>query len=111
MGTLQYAIRTANNSPADAVVIVFNIPGLGPHVIYLNNYLPALTKPITIDGSTQPGYNYNNGPSIIIDGTNVPIYSHCFNFTSYADSGKVIGIHIRNFWASNGVMVFTGNIQ
>jgi len=110
VGTLQYAIRTANNSPADAVVIVFNIPGLGPHVIYLNNYLPALTKPITIDGSTQPGYNYNNGPSIIIDGTNVPIYSHCFNFTSYADSGKVIGIHIRNFWASNGVMVFTGNI-
>ena len=37
VGTLQYAIRTANNSPADAVVIVFNIPGLGPHVIYLNN--------------------------------------------------------------------------
>ena len=110
LGTLQWAIRKANDSPAYSVVIVINIPGLGPHVIYLYNYLPMLMKPITIDGSTQPGYNYSNGPSIIIDGTNIPIYNNCFNFSSYADSSSVTGIHIRNFWASNGVIVFTGNI-
>ncbi|OFX31098.1 MAG: hypothetical protein A2X08_18115 [Bacteroidetes bacterium GWA2_32_17] len=107
LGTLQWAIRKRNDSPADSVVIVFNIPGLGPHVIYLYNYLPALTKPITIDGSTQPGYNYNNGPSIIIDGTYIPYNSACFNIS--ANSSVIKGLLIRNFYLSTGIYIWGSN--
>ena len=108
-GTLQWAIRKTNDAPPPSA-IYFNIAGTGQNTINLNFTLPAVNKQVAIDGTTQPGYNYSNGPSIIIDGTNIPIYNHCFNFSSYDDSSSVIGIHIRNFWASNGIMVFTGNI-
>ena len=106
LGTLQWAIRKRNDSPADSVVIVFNIPGLGPHVIYLYNYLPMLMKPITIDGSTQPGYNYSNGPSIIIDGTYIPYNSACFNTSGSSGRYVIKGLLIRNFYLSTGIYIW-----
>ncbi|PIP54020.1 MAG: hypothetical protein COX07_07520, partial [Bacteroidetes bacterium CG23_combo_of_CG06-09_8_20_14_all_32_9] len=108
LGTLQWAIRKANDSP-DSSVIVINIPGLGPHVIYLNYYLPALTKPITIDGSTQPGYNYNNGPSIIIDGSYIPYNSACFNTSGSSERYVIKGLLIRNFYLSTGIYIWGPN--
>jgi parallel beta-helix repeat protein len=36
--------------------IVFQIPGAGVHTIVLLAALPAITDPVVIDGSTQPGY-------------------------------------------------------
>ncbi len=36
-------------------IIVFNIPGDGPHTISPHSQLPAISAPLVIDGTTQPG--------------------------------------------------------
>ncbi|HYX19802.1 MAG TPA: S-layer homology domain-containing protein [Thermoanaerobaculia bacterium] len=55
-GSLRQAILDAN-AGAGSDTIVFNISGGGPYVITpLAPGLPAVLKPTTIDGTTQPGY-------------------------------------------------------
>src|SRR5439155_1266072 len=54
-GSLQFAILDANETPG-ADLISFNIPGAGPFTISLINTLPTITDPVTIDGTTQPGF-------------------------------------------------------
>lgn len=51
-GSLAQAIADANATAA-ADTIQFNVPGGGTAVI--TGVLPAITQPLTIDGSTQPG--------------------------------------------------------
>ncbi|HZY84043.1 MAG TPA: PKD domain-containing protein, partial [Gemmataceae bacterium] len=54
-GSLRQAVLDANASPgADAVR--FSIPGAGAHTVSLLTPLPAVTDPLTIDGSSQPGF-------------------------------------------------------
>ncbi|MBI4649013.1 MAG: right-handed parallel beta-helix repeat-containing protein [Bacteroidia bacterium] len=65
-GTLQWAIRKANDSPGPCI-IVFNIAGTGPYVIFLNQELPPFHNQITLDGTTQTGY-LTGAPAIIIHG-------------------------------------------
>ena len=36
-------------------IIVFDIPGAGPHTISPHSQLPAISAPVVIDGTTQPG--------------------------------------------------------
>jgi hypothetical protein len=52
--TLFDAISEANANPG-ADLITFNIPGPGPHVICQNISL-FVSDPVTIDGTSQPGY-------------------------------------------------------
>lgn len=56
--SLREAIQRANASPGDDA-IAFRIPGGGPHTISLLSELPAITRPVTIDGYTQPGASEN----------------------------------------------------
>ena len=54
--TLRAAIAEANDTPgADA--IGFDIPGTGVRTIAPASALPAVTDPVTIDGTTQPGFS------------------------------------------------------
>ena len=54
-GSLRKAISDANGSPG-ADLINFNIPGAGTKTISPLSQLPALTGPVTLDGTTQnPG--------------------------------------------------------
>src|SRR5512144_424980 len=53
-GSLRQAINDANANPGSS--IAFNIPGGGVHTIAGPTALPWLTVPVTIDGTTQPGY-------------------------------------------------------
>ncbi len=46
----------ARNSPAVTSIIGFNLDA-GQTVILLNSSLPDVIKPVTIDGTTQPGYD------------------------------------------------------
>jgi hypothetical protein len=64
-GSLRAAI-TAANADDIADTIVFNIPGTGIHTISVLTELPAVTKRVTIDGASQPGYA--GTPLIRIDG-------------------------------------------
>jgi parallel beta-helix repeat protein len=65
-GTLRDAITLAN-ARAGADVIQFQI-GSGPQTIHLFTALPTVTSPLTLDGSTQPGFG--GAPIIELDGAN-----------------------------------------
>lgn len=54
-GSLRQAITDSNNYNAPNT-IGFNIPGSGVKTISLQTSLPGVTHPLTIDGTTQPGY-------------------------------------------------------
>ncbi len=57
-GSLREAIAMANAN-AGPDWIVFDIPGPGPHTIEPLMPLPEITDPVTIDGTTQPGFQGN----------------------------------------------------
>jgi parallel beta-helix repeat protein len=68
-GSLRQAINLSNaNSSAAANTIDFKIPGGGIQTIALTSALPAITHPVTIDGTTQPGSGA--APRIVLSGTN-----------------------------------------
>jgi hypothetical protein len=54
-GSLQFAILDANETPG-ADLITFNIPGPGPFIINVTAALPAITDPVILDATTQPGF-------------------------------------------------------
>lgn len=68
-GSLRQAIVTSNlNLGPSANVITFNIPG-STRKITLLSPLPALTSPVTIDGTTQPGFVLDASSSYVdLDG-------------------------------------------
>jgi hypothetical protein len=47
-------------------VIQFNIPGTGVHTIAPNTPLPNVTRPLTINGASEPGYT--TSPLIQVNG-------------------------------------------
>ena len=55
-GSLRQAILTANANGPSHDTIAFNLPG-GPVTIALQSALPAITQPLTINGTTQPGFS------------------------------------------------------
>src|SRR5262245_26875764 len=54
-GSLRAAIVAANATD-EPDTIAFDIPGGSPHVIVAATALPALTKPVVIDGRSEPGF-------------------------------------------------------
>jgi parallel beta-helix repeat protein len=71
--SLRDAIAQVNAGKAS--IIAFNIPGSGAHTITVGSPLPTITVPVTIDGTTQPGYGGNplialtrSGKSVAGDG-------------------------------------------
>lgn len=54
-GSLRQAILDANAAPG-ADIIAFAIPATGAVQIGIRSALPAVTEPLTIDGTTQPGW-------------------------------------------------------
>ncbi len=94
--TLREAINTANAN-AGADTIGFNIPGAGVHTIMPSSALPTITDPVTIDGTTEPGYSGtplialngiqagNNASGLFITSGNSTVKGLTFNFFSFAD--------------------------
>ena len=68
--SLRWAIDQANlDAPGITAQIDFQIPGNAPWMIPLASPLPAINVPVTIDGTTQPGYL--STPVIEIDGSHL----------------------------------------
>lgn len=55
-GSLRQAIINAN-ATASLDTIIFDIPGAGVRTITPASQLPEITKPLIIDGTSQPGYS------------------------------------------------------
>src|SRR6056297_2497514 len=71
-GSLRQAMTLSEFSPQPAI-IQFNIPGDLPHTISPESPLPTLVKPVTINGTSQPGYfdgTFEPTPVIEISGLN-----------------------------------------
>ncbi|HEX8187619.1 MAG TPA: carboxypeptidase regulatory-like domain-containing protein [Pyrinomonadaceae bacterium] len=54
--SLREAILTSNSTPGQLEIIAFNVGGGGAQTIGPASALPAITSPVNIDGTTQPGF-------------------------------------------------------
>jgi PKD repeat protein len=99
IGSLRAAITCANTVP-DAQEIKFNIPGNGPHIIYVGSStgqpLPDLTDDGTVlDGSTQSGFL--DDPLIVLDGSQT-FWNGPYNALHVlGDYCEIYGLTIRYF--------------
>lgn len=101
-GSLKQAILDAN-AAAGPDEIVFNIPGDGPHIIAptFQEFLPAITDRVTINGYSQPGAQPNTGTTannavikIQIDGVEA---SANHGLTLRASGNVIRGLSITRF--------------
>src|ERR1051326_1235907 len=103
LGTLRQAILDANaDASPDAVTIAFNIPGAGVQTIAPLSPLPGITRPVVVDGYTQPGSSLNTLPAgddavllIQLSGTNFS--GDGLSLTGGSDGSLVRGLAISGF--------------
>jgi len=111
-GSLRQSLLDANANPG-ADMIVFNIPGSGVRTIGPASALPTITDPVTIDGTSQPGFA--GSPIIELNGVNAGFMANGLNIT--AGSSTVRGLVINRFignarglvLSTNGNNVIEGN--
>lgn len=101
-GSLRQAILDTNaNLGADR--ILFDIPGAGPHVIQPLSPLAAMNGPVTIDGTSQPGYA--GTPLVVIDGS---LAAPTDGLVLAGGTSVVRGLTIGN-WGIAGIFVALGD--
>ena len=91
-GTLRQALLDSNTNP-NPDIIIFNISGGGVKTITPASALPLIQYPVTIDGTTQPGYAVSS-LAIELIGTAVP-GANGLEFTG--GSNVVRGLAINRF--------------
>ncbi len=113
-GSLRSAINCANDSPGPNT-IKFNIPGAGPHIIYVGTSgvlpLPTVLDAYTvIDGTSQPGFGTGGSsePFIILDGSLPPWNNPINALLIRGDYCDVYGLEVRNF-PDDGIDVTDAN--
>lgn len=105
-GSLRAAIECVLGDPQRDHVF-FDIPGNGPHTIFLQTKLPNITLPgIVIDGTSQPG-NFPMDGKIIVDGSNLTVATN--NGLLFLDDDcEIYGLVLRNF-PDDGIQVDGGD--
>jgi len=106
--TLRAAIEEANADGAEST-IWFNIRGKGVRTITPGSALPTITQPVTIDGTTQPGYA--GAPIIELNGASAGANAAGLYVTGGLSTvqGLVINRFADGF--SNGVLLASsGNV-
>ncbi len=98
--SLRYAITQSNLTPGSND-IKFAIPGTGVHTISLTGALPSIMVPVTIDGTTQPGFA--DTPIIELDGSGAG--ANADGLTLSVPDITVRGLVINRF-SHSGVFVF-----
>ena len=99
-GTLRQVIESLDGSTDPANTVSFDI-GSGPQTISLQSALPAITVPVLIDGTSQPGYS--GSPLIQIDGGGVQ--GSGLTLTQGSDGSTIKGMQIYGFSYGAGVLV------
>jgi hypothetical protein len=96
VGSLRWAIGQANSTPG--TIIDFNTvtaTGPGLQVIKLASALPTITQPVTIDGTSQPGYA--DTPLIDINANSNPLISDALSLGAGANGSIIEGLKISGF--------------
>lgn len=104
-GSLRQAILAADAATTPAT-IDFKIPGTGPETIKLHSALPLITKPVTIDGTSQPGYS--GSPLIVLSGSGAGSGASGLSLTASAAGSVIRGLAIDSF-SGVGVLVNGGS--
>ena len=89
-GSLRQAIVDANANPASDL-ISFAIPGTGVHTITPLSPLPTIADPVSIDGTTQPGYV--GTPLIELNGTSAGATSNGLFITASNSTIRALAIN------------------
>ena len=95
---MRQAIIESNGDGGDTDHIVFNIQPAGPKTITLLNGLPFITQPVTIDGTTQPGFT--GAPIVELNGNGVAANGLLIATTNSTVRGLVI-----NRFGQSGIFV------
>ena len=103
-GSLTDAILSANAN-AGPDIITFNIPGSGVQTIRPLSSLAAITGPVVIDGTTQPGYS--GMPLIELDGSLAGVGAD--GLTILGGNSVVRGLVINSF-AGTGPPGYSGGL-
>ncbi len=100
-GSLRQAI-IGSNVATGPNIISFNIPGTGVQTIKPLSALPTVTKPVTIDGTTEP--NSDGQPVIQLDGTNAGSSAVGLYLNTAASGSTIQGLAITEF-AAGGIIL------
>jgi hypothetical protein len=109
-GSLRAAIlaSNANDTPTAPVddQIVFNIQPAGVQTINLASPLPAITGNVTLDGTTQPGYEPNHTPMIRLNGQSAGAGADGLRIASAGPvaASNVLGFIVSGF-SGNGIVI------
>ena len=104
-GSLRQAIADANANAGATNRIEFNIPGLGPHKIAMTIGFGAISVPVVIDATTQPGY----AGAPIVELTNAAGASG-FNGLNFTAGGSTVrGLAINGMTAAGILFANGGN--
>ncbi len=102
-GSLRQAILDADNS-SGANVIAFALSDSSLHTISVQSPLPAITNPVTLDGTTQPGFT--GSPLIELDGSGAGGNAAGLQIT--AGNSTVRGLVINGF-SQSGIAIIGSN--
>ena len=106
-GSLRQAILAVDANPPGVGAqdeIIFHIPGTAPFIIsVLSDDLPAITVPVVLDGTSQPGFDPNNPVPIIEiedqlpSGTFGPDLGYGLTLGQGSDGSTIEGLDIQGF--------------
>lgn len=100
-GSLRKAIQDANATVA-ADVITFNIPGGGVHTITPTSPLPSITRKVTINGASEPGFSET--PVIELRGTSAGPSADGLDVAATANQTVIRALAINSFGRHGIVM-------
>jgi hypothetical protein len=93
-GSLRQAILDANGT-ADSNTIAFDVGGGGVQTIQPASALPAVTRAVTIDGTTQSGFD--GSPLVVVNGSRFNDGPNGFGFHLTAGQVTVRGLVVNGF--------------
>jgi len=105
VGSLRQAILNSNGAPGSNT-IDFSI-GTGPQTISPLSALPSITVPVTLDGTSQPGYA--GVPLIDLDGTSAGGAATGLDFEAGSGGSTIRGLVINDFNDAGIQINTTGN--
>ena len=85
---------------------VFEIPGPGPHTIAVGTWLPSITDPVVLDGTTQPGFS--GTPILELDGSATTYDGLKAGLVILAGNSTVRGLVVNRF-AVDGIRLEAGS--
>jgi hypothetical protein len=100
-GSLRQAILDANaNVGADTILFAI---GTGQQTIQITTALPAITDPVTIDATSQPGHT--DTPLIVLNGSLLPAQSFIDGLVVDTTDTTIKGLVVNGFSEGAGILI------